>query len=93
MQKMQNSVMMALVIAVAVSGMIVIALIIGITITSTVREHEYQLLRKEYEERMLDHSEDINKRIKELEELQRNEAYLNKRRYEILEQYIKDKYR
>ena len=93
MQKMQNSVMMALVIAVAVSGMIVIALIIGITITSTVREHEYQLLRKEYEERMLAHSEVLNKRIKELEELQRNEAYLNKRRYEILEQYIKDKYR
>lgn len=93
MQKMQNSVMMALVIAVAVSGMIVIALIIGITITSTVREHEYQMLRKEYEERMLAHSEALTKRIRELEELQRNEAYLNKRRYEILEQYIKDKYR
>lgn len=88
---MQKAVNIFMVVFVILLG---VALLVGIVTTvvgfsgSFIRNYEYEAMRKEFDERLSTMTKERDKQIAELTKRFEDEAYLNKRRYDLLQEEL-----
>lgn len=82
--------MMALMLLMSVGLIAAVATTVGYATKAASREYEYELLRQEYQARIEKEKEGFVDVITELNKRIESEAYVNKRRYELLSAELYD---
>lgn len=82
--------MMALMLTMCVGLIAAIATTVGYATKAASREYEYEALRKEYQERIEKEKKGFADIITELNRRIESDAYVNKRRYELLNAELHD---
>lgn len=80
----QDMFMMALTLLMSVGLIAAVATTVGYATKASTREYEYEVLREEYRQRIEKEKELMVNVITELNRRIESEAYVNKRRYELL---------
>lgn len=88
MQKINNYFLMVLTLLMSIGLVVAIATTIGFATKAATREYEYESLRKEFQERSEKDQKQLSDALADLERRLNSEAYLNKRRYELLEDQL-----
>lgn len=86
----QDYIMMALMLLMSVGLIAAVATTVGYATKAASREYEYEMLRQEYQARIEKEKRGIVDVITELNERIESEAYVNKRRYELLSAELYD---
>lgn len=86
----QNYIMMALMLLMSVGLIAAVATTVGYATKAASREYEYELLRQEYQARIEKEKRVFVDVITELNKRVESEAYVNKRRYELLSAELYD---
>lgn len=90
MKDKQNYFMMALIFLMVIGLIVSISMSVGYATKVSTREYEFEILRKDYEEKINQERKAREDAVKSLEDKFNSEAYLNKRRYEILDSQISE---
>lgn len=86
----QNYIMMALMLLMSVGLIAAVATTVGYATKAASREYEYEMLRQEYQARIEKEKRGFVEVITELNKRIESEAYVNKRRYELLSAELYD---
>ena len=86
----QNYIMMALMLLMSVGLIAAVATTVGYATKAASREYEYEMLRQEYQARIEKEKRGFVDVITELNKRIESEAYVNKRRYELLSAELYD---
>ena len=84
MQRKSDYFMMALMLILSVGLIAAVSVSVGYATKAATREYEYEMLRKEYQERIEKEKEEVTTAINKLNERLQSESYVNTRRYELL---------
>lgn len=90
MNRKSDYFMMALMLLMSVGLITAISVSVGIATKAGTRESEYEMLRKEYEDRITKEREEITTILDKLNQRVESESYVNTRRYEILSSELED---
>lgn len=88
MQKINNYFLMALTLLMSIGLVVAVATTIGFATKAATREYELESLRREFQERSDKDQKQLSDALADLEKRLNSEAYLNRRRYELLEDQI-----
>lgn len=91
MRRLQDGLLLAVATLLAVGLIAAVASSVGYSVKASTREYEYKILRKEYQERIEKERNEFEGVIGKLNDRIESEAYVNKRRYEVLQAEIYDK--
>ena len=83
--------MIAMAFLLSVGLIAAVASSVGYSVKASTREYEYKILRKEYQERIKHEREEFEEVIGKLNDRIESEAYVNKRRYEVLQADLYDR--
>lgn len=90
MQKMNNYLLMALTLFMSICLVVAITAMIGFSTKAATREYEFEILRREFQERSEKDRKLFNDTIADLENRLQSMEYVNKRRYELLDAQVSE---